>query len=81
MHGHTYGHTGSKAIARAKTPYGTFHLCAACVNAGHAGLNRAPHRFERLQLVGSYAEQPVCDCEHVSHVPAPKSDAAESAGV
>lgn len=54
-----------------KTPYGKFHLCAACVRDGHCGTQRPPthgsaNPYERLPLPEP-GQSVSCDCEHVSH--------------
>jgi hypothetical protein len=57
---HAYG--SGTATHEAKTEYGTFRLCAACVNAGHAGVKRPGAVVTRLGL-----SVLLCQCEHVAH--------------
>lgn len=62
MNGHTYRQ--SPATHRVKTEYGTFHLCPACVIAGHAGCHRPSNALSHMSTAEPSRQ---CDCEHVDH--------------
>lgn len=70
MNGHQYQHPGSIAIARVTTAYGTFHLCAACVNAGHAGIK---YGNPQERITTAEPQRP-CDCEHNTHASRPTKE-------
>ena len=62
-----YGYAGHDVEAKwvHRTPYGTFHVCAACHDAGHCPTDR-PDQQNRQNLASLPRR---CQCEHVSHFP------------
>jgi len=59
---------GRTATHQAKTSYGTFFLCSACVTASHAGCARPGTALTQLSILDP--PRP-CDCEHVAHMGRP----------